>query len=75
LSQHPHDQAFCDSVTATTQGGQLAGTDPSPDTQTLAVTTGWSIEQTLILLVALVLIAVILVPGGLLSRRRRKSAR
>jgi len=38
------------------------------------VTAGWSIEQTLILLVALALAVLILVPGGLLSRRleRRK---
>ena len=46
-----------------------AGTDPTPNTQTLAVTKGWSVEQTLILLIALALVALILVPGGLLSRR------
>ena len=50
------------------------GTHPTPITNTLAVSQGWTIEQTLILLVALALVALILVPGGLLSRRleRRK---
>jgi phosphate ABC transporter phosphate-binding protein len=78
LSQHPKDKAYCEAkaTDAASNGqSQLAGTDPSPDTQTLAVTTGWSIEQTLILLVALVIVAVILVPGGLLSRRRKRSVR
>jgi len=50
-----------------------AGTDPAPNTQTLAVTTGWSSEQTLILLIALALVALILVPGRLLSRRLRRN--
>ncbi len=75
LSQHPNDRAYCNTVAAAAgEQSQLAGTDPTANTKTLAVTTGWSIEQTSILLVALVLIAVILVPGGLLSRRRKKSA-
>ncbi|MGD0391941.1 MAG: hypothetical protein ABSC41_04800 [Acidimicrobiales bacterium] len=70
VAKHPHDVAACANAAATAS----AGTDPTPDTQTLAVTKGWSVEQTLILLIALVLIALILVPGGLLSRRldRRK---
>ena len=72
LSQHPHDVAALQQVGL--GGSGAAGTDPTPDTNTLAVTQGWSIEQTLILLIALALIALILVPGGLLSRRldRRK---
>lgn len=69
LAKHPKDVAACAALSAS-----AGGTDPTPDTQTLAVTKGWSVEQTLILLIALALIAVILVPGGLLSRRlnRRK---
>jgi phosphate transport system substrate-binding protein len=73
LSQHPHDRAYCVKVAAASVPTQ-AGTDPGPNTATLAVTTGWSIEQSLIVLVALVLIAVILVPGGVLSRRRKRRA-
>ena len=70
LAKHPHDVAAC--ARAALPSG---GADPTPDTETLAVTKGWSVEQTLILLIALALIALILVPGGLLSRRldrRRK---
>jgi phosphate ABC transporter phosphate-binding protein len=68
IAKHPHHAAACakDAASAT------AGTDPTPDTMTLAVTKGWSVEQTLLLLIALALIALILVPGGLLSRRLDK---
>ncbi len=73
LSRHPHDVALCEKVAAAA-AVQAAGTHPMPITNTLAVSQGWTIEQTLILLVALALVALILVPGGLLSRRleRRK---
>ena len=56
-------------------GQRAPGPIPRPTRETLAVTKGWSVEQTLILLIALALIALILVPGGLLSRRldRRKT--
>ncbi len=66
VAKHPHDVAACADAAAATAS---AGTNPTPDTETLAVTKGWSVEQTLILLIALALIALILVPGGLLSRR------
>ncbi len=52
-------------------GNGTAGTDPSPDTQVLAATTGWSFEQTLILLISVALVALILLPARILSRRRR----
>jgi len=52
-------------------GSVTAGTDPDPDTQVLAATTGWSFEQTLILLIAVALVALIVIPASMLSRRRR----
>jgi hypothetical protein len=71
IAKHPHDVAACTQAALSA----TAGTDPTPNTETLAVTKGWSVEQTLILLIALALIALILVPGGLLSRRMDRRRR
>jgi phosphate ABC transporter phosphate-binding protein len=58
---------------AVSASGGSAGTDPLAATDVLAAKGGWSVNQTLMVLIALVLLAVILIPG-LLSRRldRRK---
>jgi hypothetical protein len=53
----------------------VTGIDPTASTVTLAAGSGWSSTQTLLVLIALALLALLLVPG-LLSRRldRRRSS-
>jgi phosphate transport system substrate-binding protein len=66
--------SFCSSTRAgcATASGQLRDDfDPSAATLTLPASAGWSTTQTLMVLIILVVLAVILIPG-VLSRRAKK---
>jgi phosphate transport system substrate-binding protein len=69
--------AACDPSTGAcgTASAAVTGIDPTASTVTLAAGSGWSSTQTLLVLIALALLALLLVPG-LLSRRldRRRSS-
>jgi phosphate transport system substrate-binding protein len=63
------------SSTATCAASEAARADdtkPTPLPDTLAVRAGWSLDQTLILLVALAVLAVILLPGWITRRLERR---
>jgi phosphate transport system substrate-binding protein len=50
----------------------LAGAAPAPDPVTLAVAQGWSVNQSLLVLIGLVLLVIILIPGLLVRRTNRR---
>ena len=65
----------CDPTTGacgSSSGGGSAGSDPTASTATLAVATGWSTTQTLLVLIGLVLLAIILIPGLFWRRMDRR---
>ncbi|MGO8870975.1 MAG: substrate-binding domain-containing protein [Acidimicrobiales bacterium] len=52
----------------------LAGAEPSAEPVTLAVASGWSVNQSLLVLIGLVLLAIILIPGLLVRRTARRKS-